>query len=48
MAKRKETLLSKIYYNPEHEASFGGLEKLYRAARATKNNLNISRNDVRE
>ena len=48
MEKRKETLLSKIYYNPKHEASFGSLEKLYRAARATKNNLNRSRNDVRE
>jgi transposase InsO family protein len=48
MEKRKETLLNKIYYNPKHDASFGGLEKLYRAARATKNNLNISRNDVRE
>ena len=48
MEKRKETLLNKIYYNPKHEVSFGSLEKLYRAARATKNNLNISRNDVRE
>ncbi|CAB4022867.1 Hypothetical predicted protein [Paramuricea clavata] len=48
MEKKKETLLNKIYYNPKNEASFGGLEKLYRAARATKNNLNISRNDVRE
>ena len=47
MEKRKESLLSKIYYNPRHEASFGGLEKLYRAAKATKNNLKISRNDVR-
>jgi hypothetical protein len=26
MEKRKETLPSKIYYNPKHEASFGGLE----------------------
>ena len=47
MEKRKESLLSKIYYNPRHEASFGGLEKPYRAAKATKNNLKISRNDVR-
>ena len=47
MEKRKESLLSKIYYNPRHEASFGGLEKLYRAAKATKKNLKISRNDVR-
>ena len=28
MEKVKETLLSKIYYNPKHEATFGGLEKL--------------------
>ena len=36
-----------LYYNPRHEASFGGLEKLYRTAKATKNNQKISRNDVR-
>ena len=37
--------LKKIYFNPSHSASFGGVEKLFKAVKSE--GLNISRGDIR-
>ena len=49
MEKRRQHLLQKIYYDPRHQASFSGVEKRFRAAKAaSKDKIKLTRKDVRE
>lgn len=49
MEKRRQHLLRKIYYDPRHQASFSGVEKRFRAAKAaSKDKIKLKRKDVRE
>ena len=49
MEKRRQHLLQKIYYDPRHQASFSGVEKRFRAAKAaSKDKIKLTRKDVCE